>query len=270
MAEARRWYREQGYASIRDGGVTLVATPEHPDTWEANWASAAPGVSGKTLIAALDRHMTHSRWRVAVTDALTDPEVEAALALAGFRTESVLIEMAARAITPARPAAPVSPARVGEANWATFAALVEADMREGKRTGEHDEGVAAGLLDAIRRRLGACDYRLLIEHGEPVGYGMTAVCPNGLGLIESLFTLPERRGRGLMSGFIFDEAERLLAAGCDAVFLDAHAHDTPKRLYAALGFRPVALSRTWVSGPHPLPPAAGVPPRDRAESAADR
>lgn len=270
VAEARRWYREQGYAPVRDGGVTLIVTPAYPDTWDANWASAEPGASGEALIAALDRHMTHSRWRVAITDALTDPEAEAALALAGFRTESVLIEMTATAVTPTRPTQPVSLEPVTEANWATFAALVDADMREGKRTGEHDERVAAGLLDGMRRRLGACDYQLLVEGGDPVGYGMTAGCPNGLGLIENLFTLPQHRGRGLMSGFIADAADRLLAAGCDAVFLDAHAHDTPKRLYAALGFRPVALSRTWVSGPHPLPSAGGVPPRDRVESAADR
>jgi hypothetical protein len=30
------------------------------------------------------------------------------------------------------------------------------------------------------------------------------------------------------------------------VFLDAHAHDTPKRLYARLGFAPIAVTRTWV------------------------
>ena len=75
---------------------------------------------------------------------------------------------------------------------------------------------------------------------------MTAPCPNGLGLIENLFTKPAHRGRGLMSAFIIEAARRLRAAGCDAVFLDAHAHDTPKRLYRRLGFAPVALTRTWV------------------------
>jgi hypothetical protein len=52
-----------------------------------------------------------------------------------------------------------------------------------------------------------------------------------------------------MSGFIADAARRLRAQGCDAVFLDAHAHDTPKHLYARLGFAPVALTRTWVRQP---------------------
>lgn len=74
---------------------------------------------------------------------------------------------------------------------------------------------------------------------------MTAICPDGLGLIENLFTLSDQRGRGLMSSFIVAAAARLRAAGCDAVFLDAHARDTPKRLYARLGFQPVAVTRTW-------------------------
>jgi len=34
--------------------------------------------------------------------------------------------------------------------------------------------------------------------------------------------------------------------GCGAVFLGALAQERPKRLYARLGFAPVALARVWV------------------------
>ena len=187
-----------------------------------------------------------SGWQVVVVDALTPPAVEAALALADFRAEVTLIEMVAERIVPSSAPAAVTLEPVGEAQWDRLATLIRADHAEGKRTGEHDETVGAGMLDAMRRRLGSCDYWLLVEDGADAGYGMTAVCPNGLGLIENLFTLPDRRGRGLMSAFIAAAADRLRASGCDAVFLDAHAHDTPKRLYVHLGFMPVAMTRTWV------------------------
>ena len=246
VAAARRWFRAQGYTPFDRDGVTLVATPAFPDTWDANWACAGPDASAETLLGVLDRHMRHTPWRVAHIDALTAPAVEAALALAEFRIENSLIEMIAREVVAPLPVPEIVLREVGAADWDSLTALVEVDLREGKRTGEHDEGVAAGLLDGMRRRLGACSYWLLVKGGTPVGYGMTAVCPNGLGLIENLFTLPAHRGRGLMSGFIVEAARRLRAAGCDAVFLDAHAQDTPKRLYARLGFAPVALSRTWV------------------------
>jgi predicted GNAT family acetyltransferase len=246
VAAARRWFKRRGYASIERDGVTLVATPSHPDTWEANWACADRGVGAESLLAAMDLHLGHTPWRVAQVDALTDPAVEAALALADFRAESTLIEMIAREVVAPQPVPEITLREVGPGDWEALTALVEVDLREGKRTGEHDQGVAAGLLDGMRRRLGSCSYWLLVKGATPVGYGMTALCPNGLGLIENLFTLPEHRGRGLMSGFIVEAARRLYVAGCDAVFLDAHAHDTPKRLYARLGFAPIAVTRTWV------------------------
>lgn len=245
VATARRWFRRQGYSPIVAGDVTAVVTPAHPDTWDANWVQAGMQADVGAVFAALDRHWPRS-WQVVGVDALTPPAVEAALALADFRAEVTLIEMAAVRVTPPADPPPVRLTRVGEAEWDRLTALIQVDLTEGKRTGEHDAAVGAGLLDSMRRRNGACDYWLLIENGQDAGYGLTAVCPNGLGLIENLFTLPERRGRGLMSAFIAAAAERLIARGCDAVFLDAHAHDTPKRLYARLGFRPVAVARTWV------------------------
>lgn len=246
VAAARRWCRRSGLDPVEAGGVTIVAMPAHPDTWEANFVCAGRGVSPDAVLAALDGHFAHSPWRVAQVDCLTDPAVEAALALAGFRAGNTLIEMAARDVAPPHPLPAVELRRVGDAEWAGFAALVDADLREGKRTGELGEGAAAGLLAVMRRRMETCTLWLLDEGGVAVGYGMTAHCPNGLGLIESLFTLPEHRGRGLMSGFIAEAARRLRAAGCDAMVLDAHAHDGPKRLYARLGFAPVAVTRTWV------------------------
>lgn len=243
VAEARRWYREQGYAPVERDGVTAVVTPAHPDTWEANWLQAGPAADAAAVFAALDRHGLD----VVVVDALTPPAVEAALALAGFTAQVTVIELLARGtVASSHPLPTVLTERVGEANWPVFVDLVDRDQHEGKRTGERDEGVSAGLIDGMQRRQETCDYWLLRTHDAAVGYGMTAACPNGLGLIESLFTLPEHRGRGLMSAFITAAAARLRGGGCDGVFLDAHAHDTPKHLYARLGFTPVALTRTWV------------------------
>ena len=54
-----------------------------------------------------------------------------------------------------------------------------------------------------------------------------------------------------MSAFIVAATARLREEGCDAVFLDAHAGDTPKHLYARLGFAPVAVTRTWVKEVRP-------------------
>ena len=246
VAEARRWFKLLGHEAVADAGATIVATPEHPDTWDANFALPGAETTSDALLAALDRNHAHGDWRVVITDALAPPAIEAGLALAGFATSTTLIEMVAHAITPPRtpPAITTDPV-VSDADWAAFAPLVEIDHREGLRTGPYDPHVAAGLFANMRRCAPPCEYRVIRLEGEVAGYGMTARCPNGLALIENLFTRAEFRGRGIMSAFIAGEFARLGALGCDAMFLDAHAHDTPKHLYARLGFAPVALTRTW-------------------------
>lgn len=245
VADARRWFRIQGHAPVERDGIAVVATPEHPGTWDANFVTVAPGVVPAALFARLAADVA-TGWQVVHTDCLVDPSIEAALALAGFTTPMALIEMVSARVVAPLPAPLVTLVEVDAGTWPTFAALIEADQREGRRAGGYDPALAAGLIEARRRRIGPCRYWLLVEDEAAVGYGMTAVCPNGLGLIENLFTLPAHRGRGVMSGFIVEAARRLRAAGCDAIFLDAQAGDAPARLYARLGFRPVSLARTWV------------------------
>lgn len=251
VAAARRWFRERGHDVIEAGGARIVATPDAPDVWDANFAlpdgpRADRGADPQAMLAALDAAMPHSAWRVVVTDALCDPAVEASLALAGFTQGDPLIEMLATdPVRPAHPPAPVTlqPVRT-EADWAALVTLVEIDHAEGKRTGEIDAEVGAGLIATMRRRCPG-EYHLLIADGTPAGYGLALACPNGLGLLENLFTLPAMRGRGLMSAFIAEAVARLRAGGCDGVFLDALAHEEAKGLYARLGFRPVAVARQW-------------------------
>lgn len=251
VAAARRWFRERGHEIIEAGGARIVATPDAPNVWDANFAlpdspRADRDADPQAMLGALDAAMPHTPWRVVVTDALCDPAVEASLALAGFTQGGPLIEMLATGpVRPAHPPAPVTiqPVRT-EADWAALVTLIEIDHAEGKRTGEVDAEIGAGLIATMRRRCPG-DYYLLIADGAPAGYGLALACPNGLGLLENLFTLPEKRGRGVMSAFIADAVARLRAQGCDGVFLDALAYEDAKALYARLGFRPIAVVRQW-------------------------
>ncbi|WP_298669289.1 GNAT family N-acetyltransferase [uncultured Sphingomonas sp.] len=254
VATARRWFRRLGHSAIAAApGITVIAAPEHPDTWDANFATADLGAKPAALFDALDRHLAHSPWRVVITDALTDPAIAAALALAGHVAQPPVIEFIAHdPLASPHPLPPIAPTRVSDAaGWNAFAVLVDADHREGKRTGTIDPAVGAGLLDGMRRRSPPADYWLIASGagGPPIGYGLTLACPNGLGLIEHLFVLPDHRGRGVMSAFILWAERHLRAAGCDALFIDAHAGAPPAWLYASLGFAPVSLTRNWVSHP---------------------
>ena len=241
-------FRLLGSAPVRAGGAAIVVTPDSPNVWDANFALPDTDADPDKLMTTLDEAMVHSDWRVVVADALTGPDMEAALALAGYTPGVTTIEMLAPSpISSTHPLPAISLRAVdSEEDWSAMIPLVRADHVEGKRTGNLSDSVSDGLIAAMRRRAVACDYSFIVLDGTNIGYGMTANCPSKLGLIEELFTLPEARGRGVMSAFLVMAAERLRAQGCDGVFLDAHADGTPKVLYARLGFRPVSITRKWV------------------------
>lgn len=247
IAAARRWFRLCGYQPIETTDATIVATPTDPDLWDANFALDKPGANPAALIAALDAAMAHSRWRVVYTDVLTEPAMLAALALAGFTQGPPLIEMHAPGdLCPPHPLPAISLQTVETADdWAAMASLVRIDHDEGKRTGQISEAISDGLIARMRSRVPAGSFALIQRDGVAVGYGMMLACPGRLGMLENLFTLPEARGRGVMSAFIVAAASRLRAQGCDGIFLDALSEESAKQLYARLGFQPVALTHRW-------------------------
>lgn len=248
VAEARRWFRLLGHAPVREAGCAIVATPAHPRTWDANFAIADPDAAPSDVLAAVEHHFPAPAAQVVAVDCLTSDAVTAALALAGFVPAPPLIEMLASGPVASPHPLPAIATRpvVTPEDHAAFDRLLAADHAEGRRTATIDPDVLAGLAAATHARMRRCGYRLIAVDGVDAGYGLDIACPNRLGLVEQLFTLPDRRGRGIMSAFIVEAAARLRAAGCDGVFLDAHAGDTPKHLYARLGFVPVALTATWV------------------------
>jgi predicted GNAT family acetyltransferase len=101
------------------------------------------------------------------------------------------------------------------------------------------------MVEPYRAKGDAYHFHLTIEGGVPIAYGGYAAAPNGVGMIEDLFTLPSARRRGVITGVIATFVDRLRASGCRPIVIVALANERPKHLYARPGFRPVTLARTW-------------------------
>ena len=102
------------------------------------------------------------------------------------------------------------------------------------------------MVASYRAKSDEQHFHLAMADGLAVAYGAYAVAPNGVGMIEHIFTLPAARRRGVASAMIVEFARRLRRDGCRTVFLGALAGELAKHLYARLGFRPVGLARAWV------------------------
>lgn len=258
IAEAYRWQKRLGNQVQAAPHCRLVVNRAYPDVWEANHADAVTAASASEMAAlfeAMDAGLSHSAWRVVHTDGATPDACLARLALEDFEERPATIQMALRgAVRREGPAESFRPV-VSDADWGALRSLVEEDFAEGGRTPDLDlsPAFAAAMVASYRAKAGGCQYNLVMRNDEPVAYGAYAVAPNGVGMIEDLYTRPAARRQGVASGLIAAFADRLLERGCRTIFLGALASERPKRLYARLGFEPVGLARTWVKAA----PAAG-------------
>ena len=236
VAAAAHWFTALGHPQVHVPGLAkFTITPATPDHWDGNNASLIETTDPAALLRALDERMPHTPWRVVRTHAVEPPGIEANLVLRGFHLYGTVIQMVATT-------APVVAGRVAhrlvasDADWALLAPMVREDAEEG---GEQHGSLPSGVIDAIvasyRSKAPAVRFHLIEQDAAAIGYGSTAVAPNGTGVVEHLFVRPEYRSRGVMSAFVAETVAGLLGQGCSAAMLGARAGERPRLLYRAAG-----------------------------------
>jgi GNAT superfamily N-acetyltransferase len=251
LGEAYRWQRQLGASVRAERFCYIVADPAHPDVWDVNHADAVAAetdLETESVFAAMDAHLAHTAWRVVHTDCFTSDAFLARLAFDDFIERPATILMALSGALADRGADITLKPVFGDADWDALLPLVVANHAE--RQSVDDLGLTPEfsrmMTETYRMKSPAYAFHLVMEDDRPVAYGACAAAPNGVGVIEDLFTLQDARHRGVARGMIAALVDRLRIAGCRTIFLGAEADDSPKRLYARLGFRPVTLARTWV------------------------
>jgi GNAT superfamily N-acetyltransferase len=253
IAEAYPWLRALGNRAIESRYGRFVVNPEIPDVWDANHLQRPraqdPGELD-ALLAMMDEVFARCEHRLVLTDGLTPDAVVARLLADGFRELDATIQMAltgelAEVAGPPLDFAPVD----DEAGWAELYRLMRADHEEGRRTNHMivPEKVTRGMIMNLRRKAGPMTFYLAALSGRPVTYGAKVECPNGLGMIEDIFTLRAARNRGIASALIARLLGRLRTkAPARPVFLGAHAREGAKHLYRRLGFQPILVTREFL------------------------
>ncbi|MCH7709883.1 MAG: GNAT family N-acetyltransferase, partial [Myxococcales bacterium] len=82
---------------------------------------------------------------------------------------------------------------------------------------------------------------------EDWGYFASGPGRNGVGMVEWLFTAPQQRRRGFATALVAHAVRDARARGAGAVLIGASAagDGVPRRMYEALGFRPVCLTHEF-------------------------
>ncbi len=250
VSRAYNFHGSLGQVTLAGPHCTMIRDRAHPDVWMAN---VVYGVTAETaahraqLFEAVEDVFAGYTFRHFSIDPLAPPSFAAALALNGYDEQTATLQQVLTGALRGRfPDVALSPVR-SDADWEVLHRLVRLDHEEGQRTKGYpmDENVTRGIVDAYRKKEGACQFFLATVDGTPCAYGSGVLCPEEVGMVEDLFTLPDFRRRGVASAIIKHCVDHVRDQGAGPVFIGAHANDAPKLLYHRLGFEPLCLTRTF-------------------------
>jgi GNAT superfamily N-acetyltransferase len=226
-----------------------VWNSETPNRWDSNHVSHVRISEAEEIDALLER----AREKYAATGMLsfevdyrTPAELEARLALEGFWTDvDLMMVLEGDLVGEANPfeVRPVD----DEKAWAEYEKLHALDWgsRHEKTEGEDEAALAHEMFRATKLNSPPARFWLAYVEGHARSYFFSWEGVDGVGQVESLFTHPGFRHRGLATALIHHCVADARAHGAGPVVIVADAADTPKEMYAAMGFRPIAVKRTY-------------------------
>jgi GNAT superfamily N-acetyltransferase len=230
-------------------GAIFIRNREIPAIWDANHVmqvTASTPEAIERLLERVEREYAGFRHRRFDLDFTTPPEFEARLALEGYqRSDALVMLLEGDLVGSAKP----HDIRLvtDEADWQAHVALHDLDWREYSERipGSFDEETARQMMLSRRSKSPPAQLWLACVDGEPRAYCSSWVGPGGMGLVEDVFTHPEFRHRGLATALIHHCVGEVRREGAGGVVIVADVTDTPKQMYAATGFRPVAVKREY-------------------------
>ena len=242
-----------GHEVFAADGATFVRSRDLPRIYSANYATsvtASTPAQIQRLFARAEIDFAHCNHRAFHTDFTTPPAFEARLQLDGYDVSNSLVMLLEGDLTGAPLPCDIRPLE-GHAGSDAFLALFALNALDwGERAARlgvsGDVSVGVDLARVQMRKSPPVRYWLAYVDGEARGYFNAWEGIDGVGQVENLFVQAEYRHRGLATALIHHCVADARAYGAGPIVIVADASDTPKQMYAAMGFRPVAIKRTYL------------------------
>ena len=253
MLDTIHGYLALGNEVIDGPQVCFVRNTEVPNVYDANHARYVRARTPKEIgfvLERIDEVLAASSHRQFLIDPDTPPSFEAQLALEGYECsfEFAMVlegELAARPVAKDVKIRPVQ----SEADWAALGALFRANHEEEGLREDRDlltPEVTRQVVLTKSWKAPTLAFFLASVRGTDCGYFSSWPGTNGMGKVEDLFTLADFRHRGVATALVRHCVDDARARGAREVQISARVDDTPKEMYVALGFRPLAVLRSWL------------------------
>jgi GNAT superfamily N-acetyltransferase len=251
--ETLRGYLRLGAEVIDGPGATFVRNRECPRRHDANHADSVlcetPAAMDALFAAAEHVYAEYAHRRYDV-DLQTPPQFEARLVLEGYTRRPALQSILEGPLV-ATPRDIEIREVADDAGWAAYARLLELDiiggeLKEGKTREEIDLSHVPQWLRYQQMKRPDVRFWLAYDNGAARGYFASWPGENGAGMVEDLFTEEPYRHRGIATALIAHCVADARARGAREVIIGADPNDTPRHMYAAMGFRPLMVTANYV------------------------
>ena len=234
-----------GHETFEACGATFVRNRAYPLIYDANHvASICTSTPDEIhrLLARVEHEYEHAAHREFGVDFRTPPAFVARLLLDGYERRDSLVMLLEGELQSRPPDIEIRPVQT-EVDWRDYAALKELDWLEHERRIKKapDPAVGEALYAVARLKQPPAQYWFACLNGRPLAYFNSWGGTDGVGQVEDLFTHPKFRHRGLATALINHCVLECRRSGAGPVVIVADPTDTPKQMYAAMGFRPVAV-----------------------------
>jgi GNAT superfamily N-acetyltransferase len=238
-----------GHERFEVEGATFVRNTKIPQKYYANHVERVTASSPDEIDRLIDRvniEFEASSHRCFYVDRTTPPEFEAWLVLEGYeRTDELVMLLTGDLLGIPNP---YEIRHVqSDDEWHAYLGLVEVLEREdappeGRRTAAQQEK----FLATKQATCPPVRYWMAYLDGQPRAFFSSWTSSDGVGVVDDLFTHPDYRHRGLATTLIHHSISDCRDQGAGPVVIVADASDTPKNMYAAMGFRPIAVTSQYV------------------------
>lgn len=131
-----------------------------------------------------------------------------------------------------------------ESDWQAYTRLRVLEWEESSFR-PADNALIAEFVASARGKGEPAHHWLAWVDGEARAYVSSWSGRNGVGIIDDLFTQRPYRHRGLATALIVQAVADARQHGAGPIVIGAFVNDSPKHMYAAMGFRPLFLTQSY-------------------------
>ena len=234
-------------------GAVFVRDRSIPDKYYANRVEQVTASTPDEIARLSERvevEFEGFRHRYFYVDRDTPVEFEAWLLMEGYqRSDSLVMVLTDELLGTPKP----YEIRLVEtdADWQTLYDLVvladrEFDPSTPQTGNERPSDARDQRIDAMQAVSPPVRYWMAYTEDGPRAFFSSWTSSDGIGVLDDLYTHPDYRRRGLATALVHHCVAEVRSRGAGPVALETDPADTPKHMYAAMGFRPLSLSHEYL------------------------